>query len=215
MEFNEIITKEREILRNTTWYPILRGFIEGKEFEKPFADACTVFNDGNHFYPTLSSVFKAFTLCDYNNLKMVLFNAKYDDDIIYTNGLALGYVEDYYKDVEKRYLLEEGRSGLRRPLNDFKVSKMEKYARQGVLCINDLLIYTGNINHDKKTWMPFFDYLFDMISDKDIVRIGVGDNIKYKMDATFQRVARVGDIKFVNTINSLLEQKNLAPMDWL
>lgn len=213
MEFKEIIEKEREIFRKTTWYNLMRGFIESREFEKPFADACHVLNNNEHFYPRLSAVFMPFQYTDVYNCKAIIFNSWYNMDYMTNNnGLAYGYWSTGKSpyDELKNFIKKNYGMCKKQPT---KGLEMTEYAKQGVLLLNNCPIIHDDIKLCQRLWEPFYDYFFDMI-DKNIVRVSIGETKDYNFDKKFNSIFSKKNGSVFDFINEVLKEKNQKEIVW-
>lgn len=206
MEFSEIIEKERQIFRETSWYPIMKGFVESKDFEKPFAEACEILNEGGHFYPSFKNTFNAFKYCELSNFKVLLLNGAYPmEDLITLNGLALGNTlhsgSSYYNTLKSFSHVKTG------------ITPMEEYARQGVLCLNDALFVTRDVKRCKKIWRPFINYFLDMIKDMNYVSVKT-IGIDMYCDVIFGKLNEYFKPSKLQQVNTILKEKGLDEIKW-
>ena len=142
------------------WYSHLSPFFGTEDFKKIFE---TLQKNAGKYSPAGPNVFKAFELCKWEDVKVVIINDQPSD---VSNGLAYGTVEetfvvlpeteDFLKKIEMAYdkLLVSG----------FDYT-MESYAKQGILLLNQELTYIKNIfGPNPVIWRAFADFVIEKLN---------------------------------------------------
>lgn len=174
-----------------SWYDLLKEYLHSDEFTalgNMINQRRQSFNV--NVYPSKEDVFKAFRLCDYNNLKVVILG----QDPYYTDNMAsglafgvkdpLGKIPPSLKNIQKE-VEADVYDGLKL---DFDHS-LESWAKQGVLLINtSLTVEENNPGCHIKYWEKFIDYLFNQLAEDKvgIVYICWGNHAK-KYIPTFNK----------------------------
>jgi len=145
-----------------TWYPILKT-----EFEKPYFIKLneTISVEYNNFEicPQFDQIFRAFDVCSFESVKVVILGQDPYHDINQANGLAFSVntgtkippsLRNIYKELKQSTGIDKGNNG---DLND--------WAKQGVLLLNTILTVRLHQagSHTKYGWQLFTDAVIEKI----------------------------------------------------
>lgn len=154
-----------------SWYELLSEYLLSDEFKSLGTLINQRRNSFNvNVYPSKDDVFKAFRLCDYNKLKVVILS----QDPYYTDGMAnglafavnnqLGKIPPSLKNIHKE-VESDVYDGLQL---DFDYS-LESWAKQGVLLINTALtVEENNPGCHVKYWKNFINFLFTRLAEDKV-----------------------------------------------
>lgn len=163
-----------------TWYEFLKEELESDEFKELIKKVKNEYNK-KIIYPKYQDIFKAFRLCNIDDIKVVIIGQDPYHGENEATGLAFS-VEDNIKTPPslRNILLELN--------NDLKVNKtnnsLDNWAKQGVFLINSVLTVEKDKpgSHKMLNWERFTDYVIKVISDKkeNIVFILLGNYARSK-----------------------------------
>lgn len=163
-----------------TWYEFLKEELESDEFKELIKKVKNEYNK-KIIYPKYQDIFKAFRLCNIDDIKVVIIGQDPYHGENEATGLAFS-VEDNIKTPPslRNIILELN--------NDLKVNKtnnsLDNWAKQGVFLINSVLTVEKDKpgSHKMLNWEKFTDYVIKVISDKkeNIVFILLGNYARSK-----------------------------------
>lgn len=146
--------------------------------------------EGKVIYPTSSAIFKAFELCDFTNLKVVLLG----QDPYHGEGEANGLCFSVHNEVRNPPSLKNIFKELKNEFPDFNLersSDLSDWAEQGVLLINSVLTVEKDkpASHSGYGWQVITDNVISEISDKKefVVFILLGNFAKSKIPLIDER----------------------------
>lgn len=117
-------------------------------------------------FPLKSNIFKAFSLTDYNNVKVVILGQDPYHGINEANGLAFSVNENVKLPPSLKNIFKELESDL-----NIKNDKgdLSNWARQGVLLLNTVLTVVKDTpaSHKNIGWETFTDEIIKIINQKD------------------------------------------------
>jgi uracil-DNA glycosylase len=156
-------SKLYEKLKSSGWNNLLKTFILSSEFLEILQKLSANVADEKRFSPSLKEIFKAFELCNFDNVKVVIVGTEPQLEPGVADGLAFsGKKSNLTTDCFKNALKE----GLCKDVSlSLSESSLSDLAKQGVLLLN--LALTAEIdkpNKHLKLWDPFTTYLLDMLS---------------------------------------------------
>jgi uracil-DNA glycosylase len=162
---DEIKKKILHKLEKSGWDKPLYDFIISKDFENIINSLYKESRDGNKFTPLLKDIFKAFELCPYNELKVVIVAQDPYPGKGIADGIAFSCSHTRNKQPSLKYLLDEINHTL---YDDNSVSTdpdLSRWCEQGVLMLNVALTTTVNkVGQHYLLWRPFLAYLFDVLN---------------------------------------------------
>ncbi len=162
---NTTSTTPQTINLNPSWKSALKG-----EFEKPYFGELTSFVKGEYkttkVFPPPKDIFRAFDLCPFDDVKVVILGQDpYHGDgqanglcFAVHNGVALPpSLKNVFKEIKADIGIE--------PLDDGDLSR---WAKQGVLLLNATLTVRADTpgSHQKKGWEEFTDAAIKKLSDE-------------------------------------------------
>lgn len=188
-------------------------------------------NAGITIYPKESDIFRAFDLCPFEHVKVVLLGQDPYHGIGQANGLCFSVQKDVAIPPSLKNIYKELQQdiGITYPLH----GDLSGWAQQGVLMLNtSLTVQAQNANsHSKIGWVNFTDAVIKLVSEKkeNIVFILWGANARSKIgliDTTKHLILQsphpsplsayhgfFGNRHFSHT-NEYLKAHNKVPIDW-
>jgi uracil-DNA glycosylase len=163
------IDKIKEIfitkLQKSGWDIPLRSFIYSTEFEKIINFLYKESKEGRKITPALRYIFRAFELCPYNELKVVIVNLEPYSREGVADGLA--FSQGFVKKPEElnKLILEEVNRTVYNSMSISLEPDLNRWAEQGILLLNTALTTTLNKSAQHYlVWKPFLAYLFDFLT---------------------------------------------------
>lgn len=148
-----------------SWQEVLKD-----EFEKPYFENLTNFVKNEYatatIYPEPKNIFRAFELCPFENVKVVIIGQDPYHGPRQANGLCFSVssgialppsLQNIYKEISADLNLPAPQSG-----------NLDNWAKQGVLLLNATLTVKANQagSHQHKGWEEFTDAVIKAVSDK-------------------------------------------------
>lgn len=213
-----------------SWLEILK-----EEFSKEYFKKLTKFikqeYSSTKIYPEGKNIFRAFELCPFDQVKVVILGQDPYHGPQQANGLSFSVnegiplppsLQNIYKEIEQD-------TGAKMP----KTGNLDNWARQGILLLNATLTVRANQagSHQKQGWEEFTDAVIQAISDKKthIVFLLWGKYAQQKgeiIDAAKHKVLKsahpspfsayygfFGNKHFSQT-NKYLEEYKEKPIEW-
>lgn len=184
-------------LKNSGWDKVLYDFIYSKDFDIILKTLKYESLNGNYFTPTLKDMFKAFELCPYNELKVVIIGQDPYPKKGVADGIAFSCGHTREKQPILQYLLEEVNRTVYDSASVSTDPDLSRWCEQGILMLNVALTTTVNkVGQHYLLWKPFLAYLFDKLTweNTGIVYIYMG-----KKAAEWKDVVNDYNYKFVIT----------------
>lgn len=173
------------------WLKRLTPYLESDKFTNIISFLKKEKAQGKVVYPATTEIFRAFNLCSFDNLKIIM--AAQDP---YHHGGADGLAFSCSKQETPQPSLRLIQSEIKRTVKDCVLPQpmdLGYLAEQGVLLINaSLSVLKGSPNSHLGVWDSFMDYVFlDVINKKDhpIIYVLLGKNAEI-----FCKYARIGDV---------------------
>ena len=163
-----------------TWYDFLKEELESDEFKALIRNVKNEYNN-KIIYPKYKDIFKAFKLCNIDDVKVVIIGQDPYHGENEATGLAFSVEDNIKTPPSLRNIFIE--------LNDdLKINKtnnsLDNWAKQGVFLINSVLTVEKDKpgSHKFLNWERFTDYVIKVISDKkeNIVFILLGNYARSK-----------------------------------
>lgn len=156
-----------------TWQDKFLPFLSSKDFSDIYSKLKELGRSGKQIFPKSTQTYRAFELCDYNNLKCVIVGmAPYHtkkNGIIVADGVALSCgntlelqpsLEQWYKACE-----DDLYNGLN--LHMEKEPDLSFLCQQGVLMYNiSMTVEEGKAGNHIDLWEPFNKFFFEEIINK-------------------------------------------------
>ncbi len=156
---------EKDIHIETSWKRILKD-----EFTKTYFKTLMDFVRGeylsNTVYPSQKNIFKAFELCPFEKVKVVILGQDPYHGKGQANGLSFAVETGTQLPPSLQNIFKEIKSDLDiEPLFDGDLSR---WAKQGVLLLNATLTVRGHVagSHQNKGWEEFTDVVIKELSDQ-------------------------------------------------
>lgn len=149
------------------WSPIFQKAKEQGLFEDVSAHLSKERELGKVIFPPSTEIFRAFDLCDLNELKVVLLG----QDPYHGTGEANGLCFSVYEGIRTPPSLKNIFKELKREFPEFNEKRstdLSDWARQGVLLINSVLTVEKDMpaSHAKYGWQLFTDFIISEISNQ-------------------------------------------------
>lgn len=152
-------------LKKSGWDIPLKDFIISKEFEKIIITLYKESTSGKKFTPGLKDIFKAFELCPYKELKVVILGQDPYPQVNVADGIAFSCSFSKEKQPSLKYLLDEINHTVYDDNNVSTDPDLSRWSEQGVLMLNTALTTNVNkIGQHYLLWRPFLAYLFNVLN---------------------------------------------------
>jgi uracil-DNA glycosylase len=162
---DEIKQKIINKLKPSGWDVVLNDFIYSKDFDKILSTLYKQSLNGNKFTPILKDIFKAFELCPYSELKVVVVGQDPYPKKGVADGIAFSCGHTRDKQPSLRYLLEEVNRTVYDSASASTDPDLSRWAEQGILMLNVALTTVVNkVGQHYILWRPFLAYLFDKLN---------------------------------------------------
>ncbi len=154
-----------QIKIHPSWLAVLK-----EEFEKPYFKKLTEFVKKEcakaAIYPEGKNIFRAFELCPFENVKVVILGQDPYHGPKQANGLCFSVNEDVPLPPSLQNIYKEISAdlGVKMP----QTGNLDNWARQGVLLLNATLTVRANTpgSHQKQGWEEFTDAVIKAVSDQ-------------------------------------------------
>lgn len=206
-----------------------------EEFEKAYFEQLIDFVKGEYrtqtVFPPGKEIFRAFDLCGFDQVKVVIIGQDPYHGVGQANGLCFSVREGVRVPPSLINIYKEIRNDLGKPIPES--GELERWAAQGVLLLNATLTVRAAApgSHQKKGWEDFTDVIIKRLSDEkeNIVFILWGAYAQKKGEVIDQKKHHViasphpspfsadrgffGSKPFSKT-NAYLKSKGLVEIDW-
>ena len=165
-----------------TWYEPLKNIIESEKFINLGKKLHKLYGTRT-IYPEKENIFRAFKLCKYTDLKVVILGQDpYHDSVAgipRATGLAFANNKDYnIKSPSLRNIEKELRNSLKEEIKKLDYT-IEDWDKQGILLLNTALtVEKGRANSHKALWIGFIKKIVEFLSYQDPVWILLGNQAK-------------------------------------
>lgn len=155
-----------EVKIDSTWEAPLAS-----EFEKPYFKELTEFVEEEFqnelVYPAQKDIFRAFELCPFEQVKVVILGQDPYHGPNQANGLCFAVEEGITLPPSLRNIFKEIESEYGTPMIH-RDGDLVRWARQGVLLLNATLTVQAHLagSHQKKGWETFTDAAIKALSDE-------------------------------------------------
>ena len=134
-------------------------------------------------YPNINDIYKAFNLCRFDELKVVIIGQDPYHGFNEANGLAFSVDKEIHIPPSLKNILKEVKADIGKTLINH--GDLSKWATQGVLLLNSILTVIENqpMSHKDLGWEIFTNEVIKIICDKlsNIVFLLWGNNAKKKI----------------------------------
>lgn len=216
-----------------SWGEKLKG-----EFEKEYFAELTEFVKKEYkdetVYPAPKNIFKAFDLCPFNKVKVVILGQDPYHGIGQANGLAFAVEESQSVPPSLQNIYKEIQSDCGYPMSTKQNGDLSRWAEQGVLLLNATLTVRAHNagSHQGKGWEEFTDAVIRALSEQraGIVFILWGNYAKAKgahinrtkhlvleapHPSPFSAHSGFFGCKHFSKANEYLVASNKTPINWL
>ncbi|MDE1943886.1 MAG: uracil-DNA glycosylase [Patescibacteria group bacterium] len=155
-----------EVRIDPSWHEVLKG-----EFEQPYFRELTEFVKKEYasevVYPPPKYLFRAFDLCPFDKVKVVILGQDPYHGKGQANGLCFAVGEGIALPPSLQNIFKEIESDLGKPLVH-KTGDLERWAKQGVLLLNATLTVKARMagSHQGRGWEAFTDAVVQALNDK-------------------------------------------------
>jgi len=207
------------------------------EFEKPYFTELTAFVKKEYqeekIYPHPKNISRAFDLCPFEKVKVVILGQDPYHGERQANGLAFAVDEDTRVPPSLQNIFKEIESDLRKPLVHTS-GNLSRWAEQGVLLLNATLTVRAHQagSHQEKGWEQFTDAAIKALSEEreHLVFMLWGNYAKQKgahidrskhlvleapHPSPFSAASGFFGCKHFSKANDYLISHNETPIDWL
>ena len=221
----------KNVKLESSWKKVVRS-----EFEKPYWEKLTDFVRSQYLngkvFPPPKNVFRAFDLCSFDKVKVVIVGQDPYHGKAQANGLSFAVNDGQTIPPSLKNIFKEIQSDLGiTPINSGDLSR---WASQGVLMLNSVLTVAANqpASHRNKGWEEFTDAVIKKLSDEkeELIFLLWGNYAKNKGEVIDRSKHYVlesphpspfsahqgffGNQHFSKT-NTLLKQMGKEPINWV
>ncbi|MDP2665216.1 MAG: uracil-DNA glycosylase [bacterium] len=223
-----------EVKIDLSWKKYLMGEFEKEYFAELTAFVKKEYKEGT-VYPAPRNIFRAFDLCPFDKVKVVILGQDPYHGIGQANGLAFAVEDSQAVPPSLQNIYKEIQADLGLPcVASAKQGDLSRWAEQGVLLLNATLTVRAHSagSHQGKGWEQFTDAVIRALSEEraGLVFILWGNYAKAKgahIDRTkhlvleaphpspFSAYSGFFGCKHFSKANSYLISHNETPIDWL
>lgn len=149
------------------WHNLLKGFLVSDDFVNIIKTLEDLVQDEKRFTPPLRMVFRAFTECPLDKLKVIVVGQDPYPQLGVADGISFSCGNTGKREASLRYI----HNAIAKTVYDNKVDikdlnpDLVEWSRQGVLMLNTTLTTeVGKIGKHFSIWEPFTSYLIDMLN---------------------------------------------------
>lgn len=179
---SNIVKKSIEKLELSGWKEVLKTFLFNSDFTEIFTKLWDEKRNDFNFTPTISQLFRAFTECSWENLKVVILSDSPYSKIGVSDGLAFSCGNNLKHEKVLKIIQNSIKSTVYPVINHNNDSDLNpdltSWANQGVLLLNtSLTTRIGENNSHSDIWEEFTTFVLTQINDqkKDIIFISFGE----------------------------------------
>ena len=174
----------KDVKLENSWKEVLKN-----EFEKPYWEKLTGFVRNQYLngkvFPPPKSIFRAFDLCPFEKVKVVIVGQDPYHGTSQANGLSFAVEKGMVLPPSLQNIFKEIKSDLGIVPN--QDGDLSRWAKQGVLLLNSVLTVTANqpASHKAQGWEQFTDAVINVLNEKrtNIVYMLWGNYAKMKGEA--------------------------------
>jgi len=163
MEIKEIQEKFSDKIKPSGWYETdLFNLIRSPEFVRPIEELWNQATQNNMmFTPKFKDLLKAYELCNYNDLKVVIVGQDPYPQADVADGIAFSCSKTNKEQPSLRYIFDELQTQYPDATRDCDLSR---WAKQGVLMLNTALTCeVDNIGAHVKMWKGWTEFIFSNV----------------------------------------------------
>jgi uracil-DNA glycosylase len=182
----ELVPKLQEIIKQTSWYDVLKFFVLSEDFNKIVQQLVSSSINQQHFTPTLKQVFRVFQETDYRNVRVVIIGQDPYPQVGVADGISFSCSNTMKPEASLRYI----HGAIRSTVYDNDPAwtppvDLSTWSKQGVLMLNTAFtVEVGKIGSHYHIWKNFTTYLLDQLAHRNtgLVVIGLGNKAKEFME---------------------------------
>jgi len=168
----EVADKMYKMLKSSDsgWHDLLKGFLVSEDFVTIIKTLEGLVNEDIRFTPPLRMIFRAFSECPLDKLKVIMVGQDPYPQLGVADGIAFSCGNTGKPEASLRYIHRAIAKTVYDNDNtkDLNVDLVE-WSRQGVLMLNtSLTTEVGKIGKHFAIWDPFVKYLIDMLNSRSI-----------------------------------------------
>ena len=171
-----------EVKLENSWKEHLKGEFEQEYFKELTEFVKNEYNEGA-VYPAPKNIFRAFELCPFDTVKVVILGQDPYHGPGQANGLCFAVNEGVLLPPSLQNIFKEIESDLGKPL-EHRSGDLMRWAEQGVLLLNATLTVRARTagSHQEKGWEQFTDAVIRTLSEErdELVFILWGNYAKAK-----------------------------------
>ena len=171
-----------EVKLENSWKEHLKGEFEQEYFKELTEFVKNEYNEGA-VYPAPKNIFRAFELCPFDTVKVVILGQDPYHGPGQANGLCFAVNEGVLLPPSLQNIFKEIESDLGKPL-EHRSGNLTRWAEQGVLLLNATLTVRARTagSHQEKGWEQFTDAVIRTLSEErdELVFILWGNYAKAK-----------------------------------
>ena len=156
--------------KDSGWHDLLKGFLVSEDFVTIIKTLEGLVNENIRFTPPLRMIFRAFSECPLDKLKVIVVGQDPYPQLGVADGIAFSCGNTGKPEASLRYIHRAIAKTVYDNDNtkDLNVDLVE-WSRQGVLMLNtSLTTEVGKIGKHFAIWDPFVKYLIDMLNSRSI-----------------------------------------------
>lgn len=215
------------------WHNLLKSFLLSDDFIHIIKTLESLVNDDKRFTPPLRDVFRAFTECPFDKLKVIIVGQDPYPQLGVADGIAFSCSKTDKKEASLRYIHTAITSTVyNNEVDPATLSNdLSGWSKQGILMLNtSLTTEVGKIGKHYEIWDPFIKYLVDMLNSKSYIwallgkksqeleeLIGEHNTIlkaSHPASAAYAKAKEWDCNNIFNNINLHLKQDNLPQIVW-
>jgi uracil-DNA glycosylase len=221
-----------EVKIDPSWKEALKD-----EFGKPYFEKLAAFVKDEYkkgdVYPAPKNIFRAFALCPFDLVKVVILGQDPYHGLRQANGLSFAVSEGIRVPPSLQNIYKEIESDLGEPVRDPENGDLTRWAEQGVLLLNATLTVRAHAagSHQGRGWEEFTDAVIRALSDnrEHLVYILWGNYARQKgahidrsrnlviespHPSPFSAANGFFGSKPFSKANAYLEEHGETPIDW-
>lgn len=154
------------MIDNTKWNILFNSPPLKSEINSVLSKIKDLKNKGKIIFPHEQDIFKAFELCEFEKLKVVIIGQDPYHGVGQAGGLAFSVSETMPLPPSLKNIFKELSDDIQEPI--LKNGNLEHWAKQGVLLMNSILTVESNKagSHRKLGWESITDQIIQAISEQ-------------------------------------------------
>lgn len=177
IDLKEIQYKLYDSLKDSGWSNILKVFILSDEFLKILDYLWEESYNNRKFTPILKQLFRAFTECPYDDLRVVIVGQDPYPQIYAADGIAFSCSNKDKIEVSLKFIFQEIQKTVYHEKDYVRDKDLKRWSNQGILLLNTALTTEiRKIGKHVEIWKPFINFLFDQLNSnkQDLIYVFMG-----------------------------------------